>query len=81
VATLGGLLHGQVDPEEAIASGLVQLRGDSNGLQRFVALFALPPREAKRASSTRVSSPAQGGARDANAQQSGIRQRQGSRTR
>jgi DNA-binding HxlR family transcriptional regulator len=80
VTTLGGLLHGQLEPDEAMARGLVNVRGDSNSLQRFVELFAHFPREGKRASSTRISSPAHGGARDANARQSGTRHRLGSRT-
>jgi DNA-binding HxlR family transcriptional regulator len=71
VATLGSLLHGQLEPEEARASGLVNVRGDSNGLQRFVGLFAHFPREGKR-----TSSPLGIGAPDAEAQERSLRPRQ-----
>jgi DNA-binding HxlR family transcriptional regulator/putative sterol carrier protein len=76
VATLGSLLHGRLQPEEARASGLVNVSGDSNGLQRFVELFAHFPREGKRASS-----PSGIGATDAKAQERSVRPRQRSRTR
>jgi len=76
VATLGGLLHGQLEPEEALASGLVNVRGDSNGLRRFVELFAHFPREGKSSGS-----PSGIGAADAKAQERSVRPRRRSRTR
>ena len=76
VATLGSLLHGQLEPEEARANGLVNVRGDSDGLQRFVELFANFPREGKRASS-----PSGVDAPDAKAQERSVRSRRRSRTR
>ena len=43
VATLGALLHGELPPEAALASGRVTLQGDPQALERFVQLFALGP--------------------------------------
>ena len=76
VATLGSLLHGQLEPEEARANGLVNVRGDSNGLQRFAELFAHFPREGNR-----TSNPSGIGAPDARAQERSLRQRKRSRPR
>lgn len=39
---LKGLLTGEVDPEEALASGHVTLTGDPKALHRFVEVFRLP---------------------------------------
>lgn len=37
-----GLLTGQINPDEAIAAGLVRVEGDPTALQRFVRLCGLP---------------------------------------
>jgi putative sterol carrier protein len=42
VSTLGALLHGELSPEEALASRRVMVQGDAAALHRFVHLFALP---------------------------------------
>jgi DNA-binding HxlR family transcriptional regulator/putative sterol carrier protein len=42
VSTLGALLHRQLSPEEARASGRLTIDGDPRALDWFVAMFALP---------------------------------------
>lgn len=42
VLTYLGLLRGLLQPDEALASGLVRVEGDVEGLQRFIRLCGLP---------------------------------------
>ena len=42
VATLRSLLRRELSPAEALAGGRVELQGDPEALERFVAIFALP---------------------------------------
>jgi hypothetical protein len=37
-----GLLSGQIDPDEALASGLIKVEGDTGALQRFLNMCRLP---------------------------------------
>lgn len=54
VSTLGALLHRELSPEEALASGRVEVEGDAAALQRFVKLFALPSRAQAQAQAARA---------------------------
>jgi DNA-binding HxlR family transcriptional regulator/putative sterol carrier protein len=44
VSTLGALLHGEIAPEEALASGRARVQGDPEALARFVEVFTFPPK-------------------------------------
>ena len=44
-----GLLQQHIRPQEALDAGLVQVEGRPGGLERFIALTAIPPREASGA--------------------------------
>jgi DNA-binding HxlR family transcriptional regulator len=42
-----GLLGGQIQPEDAISSGLIRIEGDPGALRRFLDICGLPHRELK----------------------------------
>jgi DNA-binding HxlR family transcriptional regulator len=42
-----GLLAGQIDPEKAIASGMIRIKGDPGALRRFLNICGLPDAEPK----------------------------------
>jgi putative sterol carrier protein len=42
VTTYLGLLQGKLQPDEAVAGGLIQIEGDTAALSRFLELCGLP---------------------------------------